>query len=339
MVSSFHTKQMSAVNEIKERVFVWDAIRRWYKVEVPDRCGLYPCPWRDDANPSFSIFAGGTMWKDQASGESSDVIGLLTRDGKTFPQAISILSEWIGLKQIHYERREKAKRELAALPPTPVEYNKLAKLCRKDVSGWQDRPNVLKSLCARKRWDEKLMEALIQRGCVGLHGDKVAWIFQRGIKTRGSAFVSREDRWLCGKSNSSVYLDLIFNAKSSVVFLCEGESDSISVLFSGACKGGKCSVLGVAGGTVKPHPDLLKPMLYGKLVVLIGDNDKAGRGFIKRMTQHLLLMGIMAKHLNWSGLSYNDVSDFYASEGAGAVRDWVLNSSQWTAWNPPSNAE
>ncbi len=40
----------------------------------PAKDGVYRSPFREDGNPSFSIFANGTRFKDHATGESGDAI-------------------------------------------------------------------------------------------------------------------------------------------------------------------------------------------------------------------------------------------------------------------------
>ncbi len=42
--------------------------------EAPSKDGVYRSPFREDGNPSFSIFANGTRFKDHATGESGDAI-------------------------------------------------------------------------------------------------------------------------------------------------------------------------------------------------------------------------------------------------------------------------
>jgi hypothetical protein len=37
------------------------------------------CPWREDRNPSFSIFGNWQMWKDHATDESGDAVGFLAK--------------------------------------------------------------------------------------------------------------------------------------------------------------------------------------------------------------------------------------------------------------------
>ena len=40
----------------------------------PAKDGVFHSPFREDGNPSFSIFADGTRFKDHATGESGDAI-------------------------------------------------------------------------------------------------------------------------------------------------------------------------------------------------------------------------------------------------------------------------
>ncbi len=42
--------------------------------DPPARDGVYCSPFREERNPSFSIFANGTRFKDHATGESGDAI-------------------------------------------------------------------------------------------------------------------------------------------------------------------------------------------------------------------------------------------------------------------------
>ena len=173
------------------------------------------------------------------------------------------------------------------------------------------------------------MDRLVELGITGLSKSGAAWIMPRGIKKRGDAFISHEDRWICGKGRQNLFLEQLFNPKTNLVFLFEGESDSITALFSGVTRKGKSSVLGVPGASIRPLVSVLKPLVYGKLVVLVGDNDKAGHKFHEGMGGHLLKMGVMARYIDWSGVEYNDVSDMFIGEGAGPVKEFLLDSSRW----------
>lgn len=60
------------IAEIKARLSVPEA---WRLLGVPgeaQRCG--PSPFRPDQHPSFSVYADGQRWKDQATGEGGDVL-------------------------------------------------------------------------------------------------------------------------------------------------------------------------------------------------------------------------------------------------------------------------
>lgn len=328
---------MNDIQELKERIKIWHVLNRFFKAEFPDRDGVYHSPFRDDANRSFSIFLDGTLCKDHSTGESLDVIKILmVYGGKSFGQAVSILSDWAGLHHIKLERRKERERVERALDPIPDNYKKLCKEVRANAEKWKETNNVLKKLSLRKRWPFSAVDALIARGCVGLTSSgELCWISERGIALRASSSSQKGTRWLCGKSQSNLFLDFLFSAKSQVCYLCEGQTDSVSILFSGVCKGGKYSVLGIPGAQVKPNIELLKP-LKGKLVVLVGDNDKAGRQFLKNMTSRLGSLGIEARHFCWEGLNYNDIGDLSVAEGPKAVHDLLSNSSRWKCWNAVS---
>lgn len=42
--------------------------------EPPSKDGVIRSPFREERNPSFSIYAGGTRFKDHATGEGGDAI-------------------------------------------------------------------------------------------------------------------------------------------------------------------------------------------------------------------------------------------------------------------------
>lgn len=315
-------------DELRSRIKVWDVLNRFFRAEIPSRCGLYASPLREDENKSFSIFAGGDVCKDHGTGESWDIFGLLTGPGgKSFSEAVRMLEEWTGEHLI--VSGGEYRKPLPEQPDTPEGYHELKEECLERAEDWMSRPSVLMDLCLRKRWNPEHMNKLVDMGVVGLSKNGAAWIMNRGIKKRGDAFISHEDRWICGKGRQNLFLEQLSKPSVPLVFLFEGESDSLTALFSGVTKGGKSCVLGIPGASIRPLVSVMKPLVYGKLVVMVGDNDKAGHRFHEGMGEHLRKMGVMAKHIDWSGIGYNDVSDMYVGEGAGPVRDFLLDSSKW----------
>jgi DNA primase len=63
------------ISQAKERLnilILWRALT--LTGNPPAKDGVYRSPFREDGNPSFSIFADGTRFKDHATGESGDAI-------------------------------------------------------------------------------------------------------------------------------------------------------------------------------------------------------------------------------------------------------------------------
>jgi DNA primase len=69
------TKPTITITEAKNRLpifTVWRVLT--LNGNPPAKDGVYHSPFREDGNPSFSIFANGTRFKDHATGESGDAI-------------------------------------------------------------------------------------------------------------------------------------------------------------------------------------------------------------------------------------------------------------------------
>jgi DNA primase len=67
--------------------------------EPPVRDGVYRSPFREERNPSFSIFANGTRFKDHATGDSGDAItfyamarGIENRDA--VKEFLNLAAQW-----------------------------------------------------------------------------------------------------------------------------------------------------------------------------------------------------------------------------------------------------
>ena len=66
--------QPITIPEAKERLTIHILWTLTFPGEPPAKDGVYRSPFREDGNPSFSIFANGTRFKDHATGESGDAI-------------------------------------------------------------------------------------------------------------------------------------------------------------------------------------------------------------------------------------------------------------------------
>ena len=68
------TKLPITLNEAKDRLRIPTVWGLTLNGDPPAKDGVYRSPFREDGNPSFSIFANGTRFKDHATGESGDAI-------------------------------------------------------------------------------------------------------------------------------------------------------------------------------------------------------------------------------------------------------------------------
>ena len=72
------------VEEVKKHLTITDI---WVLMGLPGRpAKSCKSPFRDDHNPSFSVFDNGQRWKDHATGEGGDVIEFLAKALKMSPR-------------------------------------------------------------------------------------------------------------------------------------------------------------------------------------------------------------------------------------------------------------
>jgi len=68
------TLQPITITEAKARLTIPILWTLTFPGDAPAKDGVYRSPFREERNPSFSIFANGTRFKDHATGESGDAI-------------------------------------------------------------------------------------------------------------------------------------------------------------------------------------------------------------------------------------------------------------------------
>lgn len=322
---------MADIVAIKERVKIWDIANRFFSAEMPERDGLYRSPFREDSHRSFSVFAQGERAKDHGTGESYDVIDMLTKEGgKSFREAMGILGDMACVPDDWTPPKKKVAKKRRIAPPSDDCRNELEASANWGKELWGRGKTILHQLSDRKRWDRSYVEKLISVGVVGMSPEgRIHWLFPRGVKVRSAANTSRRDFWLHGKSKENLFLEQLFNKNCGIVYLCEGETDAIAILLSGICKSGFSSVLGIPGAGVIPHDDLINYYLRNKMVIVVGDNDKAGRSFERRLYEKLASMDIECRLMSWSGSRCNDLSDFYVSHGPDDLAIMLKDQNLW----------
>jgi DNA primase len=86
----------NTLDEAKQRLRIPELWRLLNLPGVPAKSCR--CPWRDDHNPSFSVFADGMRWRDFATDEGGDAIDFLAKArGLSLGEAIHEFKRLAGL--------------------------------------------------------------------------------------------------------------------------------------------------------------------------------------------------------------------------------------------------
>jgi Toprim-like len=133
-------------------------------------------------------------------------------------------------------------------------------------------PEFVERICNHRQWKTETIRALALDGYLGRDDDgHICFNSAAGCKSRWRENRERRFKFLFGKS----WLwrgDLITTAET--VYLCEGETDAITLIDKGIEDDGKTLVVGVQGATVNIQPWVF--LFTGKNVVIAMDDDEAG---------------------------------------------------------------
>jgi hypothetical protein len=263
---------MSKVDDIKARLTVVELWARLYPNSAPKtgRNWIYKSPFREDKTPSFSIFSGGTRFRDHATGDAGDVISFASLAyGISSKEAIRKLSGEVCALP---ERRNIA-------PPTKKpeldvkEYERLVDQC---LDGFRlDANTVLHRLLKAKNIPHEIAMSMRNEESLGCHQGCPAYIYDNGIKVRYSAESSRSTRWLIGSDGGLPWRYKRLSPITSNVILTEGESDAMLAM-SAAPLGRSLRVLAMPNASWRPTKDVIEAIAKNRNVFVLADNDDAG---------------------------------------------------------------
>jgi hypothetical protein len=145
-----------------------------------------------------------------------------------------------------------------------------------------------------RQWNAKTIYQLALDGCLGLDDEKhFCFISAAGCKSRWREDGERRFKFLFGKS----WLwrgELIPQAET--VYLCEGETDAISLIDCGMEDDGRTAVVGMQGATFNIEPWSF--LFADKEVIISTDYDEAGRKAGAKIETALSSVATSISHLN-----------------------------------------
>lgn len=297
---------MTRIEDIKAR---WDIPTTWLKLGLPGdpKIGMNKSPFRDDRNPSLSIYSNGQKWKDHASDEGGDVIDFVQRalncDSK---EALA----WFGGETDSTYRAPLPK------PPKKPSFD----WSPMEVKKWKDRYPTEQDLYVLDRWAEfkRLgpVDLFVEEGSLRIDGNKPVFVFQQGVKIRHDADSSRSNRWLTGGPPHNLWRVHSLCYRPRIVILVEGETDCMAMTNEiGLDK--QTEVMGCPGAGWRPGyfiPAFKMALNRGlEMIVVAFDPDEAGVNGQNKVVAELQAAGLPAVG-ETSGCRGLDFSDLHTAD-------------------------
>jgi len=156
--------------------------------------------------------------------------------------------------------------------------------------------SAIESIAHRRGWKPETIMGLALELSLGITDDgKLAFLYESGLKVRWKENGERRFGWRFGK-NWLWRGGFIQQAKT--IWICEGETDAISLVDRGYEADGKTAVVALPGAAFKIDP--WRFLFSGKEVVLCPDNDDAGRKCLEHLIAALRPVAAAIKYLDWS---------------------------------------
>ena len=299
----------SVVNSIKAQL--GDIPSLWKRLNLPGEPprgdGVCCSPFREDKQPSFSIYDNGQRWKDHAEGTGGDTLDFFARAKDiTTTEAIS---------ELRGEGRplgwNESIRDTTYAPPQPRakqkpkrEPMKVPQLDRGSIA----EMNALRQLRALDCWAG--IDLLYQRGMFGFSwlqdGPERVRCFMLTDPSRRNAAARRLDGkpWqsLNGKPKSKTLagsqagwpIGTALVEDADTVFMVEGEVDALALASWAAFDyQGRWAVVSMTGTNTISEDAL--PHYRGKFVYLLPDNDQAGLDAARKRYRQLSEAGATVK--------------------------------------------
>lgn len=155
----------------------------------------------------------------------------------------------------------------------------------------------MERIAKARGWKRETIRDLTIGPHLGWHEGKLAFIYESGVKLRWRQHGERIVRWAFGKP--WLWRGSIIDT-ASTIYLCEGETDAISLIDAGLESDWRTVAVALPSATT--FNERWADLFLGKEVILAFDADKAGREATHRVSRLLRQHVASLKQLNWRGL-------------------------------------
>lgn len=147
------------------------------------------------------------------------------------------------------------------------------------------------SIARRRGWLPETVRGLALDGHLGTHDNKMAFIYPHGLKLRWQQEGERRIAWAFGGNHELWRMDRLEMTDAHRVFVCEGETDCISLIDCGIEADGTAAAVAIPGASCWRQE--WHPLFAGRDVVVVTDADEAGEKAAARIVA--ALAGVVAR--------------------------------------------
>lgn len=158
------------------------------------------------------------------------------------------------------------------------------RLCVEATTRLLTTESAIESIARQRRWKPATIRNLALEPSLGVtDGSKLSFLYESGLKVRWKENGERRIRWAFGKPWlwRGGYIQ-----QTQTVYICEGETDAITLVDSGLEQEGDTAVIALPSASF--HIDRWASLFVGKNVVIATDTDEAG---VKAAKQLALTLG------------------------------------------------
>jgi hypothetical protein len=297
----------SNIDDAKRRVPLPSLMERLGLAQHSKKSAL--CPFHDDEQASFSIWEskGGWLWKCHTGcgkGDEIDFLELHNRIPRNEATKLYLEMASVNGTALSSKARESqpSVQDESSLPADLTSGFLSTEDCHRAVQmaiALREDPKLCERIAGARGWKTQTIRDLTCGPHFGWYEGKLAFIYESGVKLRWRQDGERIVRWAFGKP----WLwrgSLIFDANR--VYLCEGETDAISLIDAGVELDGR--TVAVALPSASTFDQRWAKLFAGKEVILVLDADKAGQDATRRVSRLLQPHVASLKQLNWGGLQH-----------------------------------
>jgi twinkle protein len=270
------------------------------------REGAHWCVGSIEGEPgkSFKVCIAGEkagMWGDFADSQkhSRSLLDLWMQARHVdFKTALREAAEWLGvsLAPVIRQRTNQSPAETAQFADDFLSTDECLRAIEMAVM-LRDTPNLCERVARARGWKPETIGNLSFEPSVGWHDGKLAFIYETGVKLRWRQQGERILRWAFGKP--WLWRGSLIDT-ATAIYLCEGETDAISLIDAGLESDGRTIAVALPSATT--FNERWADFFLGKEVILAFDADKPGREATHRVSRLLRQHVASLKQLNWRGL-------------------------------------